>query len=383
MIPDINNVMDDPNLAFLDVTWQDSNGLSALMLATVDDRQNHVKAILAMATRAGKLSQVLDMKNKDGLTAIELARQLDNTTVEKLIEAYAQIQTRERRPKLLFELEVPPGNQQLPTKRAPRRKSTFFGPFPSRQNSRQGLLARATSISTDMNSEAETSEQDIQIDIVETPGAMHLRLNRDKIPRRAPPHKDFRIRRTRFRAFVCAENLDSPTPPVKMSSKRSSHSRLFIAHQRTISADSLPTPPPQTPPSGFISSLKESVLNFVGKKEDPRIKERDELIARLRHPIERKNYESQESVDESAASSLFRGPPAGDTFSTWKEEPEKPDNSFRSSPWSQEDQQPAPKTAGVRLPPLMSLRRRTGSDVVRGSRPILRADTTPEEVGPN
>ncbi|CAJ0932322.1 unnamed protein product, partial [Mesorhabditis belari] len=313
MIPDLNNFHDDPNMTFLDVTWQDDDGHSALMLAANEDRQNHVKMILAIATRSGKLSQVLDMRNNEGLTAIELARSNGNTVCEKLIEAYSQIQTRDRRP--------------------------------SRSNSRTSLVGRAGSL----NFEDEANENDIQIELVPSTAPQNFRLTRDKISnntRRMPPHRDMRMRRS-----------------------RSSQSRLFISHQRTISTDSLPTPPPvQTPPIGLISTIKEGFMSLVGKKDDPKQKEREELATRLRYPIEKDRKALNESFDDSATSFL-RSQPAGDTLPSFRKDEQEKDNAFRSSPWGQDESgQPQPQNiAGVRLPPLLSMRRRAGSDTMKTS----------------
>ncbi|VDM69590.1 unnamed protein product [Strongylus vulgaris] len=76
--------------AFLDITWQDARGNSALMLAAAENRILHVKGILIMAVERGTLWQILDMRNEEGLTALEMAVRAGSDTCAMLITKFAR-----------------------------------------------------------------------------------------------------------------------------------------------------------------------------------------------------------------------------------------------------------------------------------------------------
>ncbi|GMS86820.1 hypothetical protein PENTCL1PPCAC_8995, partial [Pristionchus entomophagus] len=66
---------DDPALvttAFLDIMWQDEQGVSALMAAAKDNRLLHVRGILILAQSSSRLKQCMDLRNNHGLTALEI-----------------------------------------------------------------------------------------------------------------------------------------------------------------------------------------------------------------------------------------------------------------------------------------------------------------------
>uniref|UniRef100_A0A1I7X0R4 ANK_REP_REGION domain-containing protein n=1 Tax=Heterorhabditis bacteriophora TaxID=37862 RepID=A0A1I7X0R4_HETBA len=85
-------------LAFLDILWQDANGNSALMLAAAENRVLHVKGILTMAVDRGTLRQVLEMRNNEGLTALDMAVSADSETCAMLIKRFSKegLKTRPR-----------------------------------------------------------------------------------------------------------------------------------------------------------------------------------------------------------------------------------------------------------------------------------------------
>ncbi|ETN74461.1 hypothetical protein NECAME_12961 [Necator americanus] len=90
---ELEDPFDDPALvthAFLDIMWQDSHGNSALMLAAKENRNLHVKGILKMALKRGNLWQMLDMRNEDGLTALEIAVRAGSDSCAMLITRFAK-----------------------------------------------------------------------------------------------------------------------------------------------------------------------------------------------------------------------------------------------------------------------------------------------------
>ncbi|EPB72090.1 hypothetical protein ANCCEY_08812 [Ancylostoma ceylanicum] len=90
---EMEDPFDDPALvtnAFLDIMWQDSHGNSALMLAAAENRILHVKGILTMAVERGTLWQMLEMRNEDGLTALEMAVRAGSDTCATLITKFAK-----------------------------------------------------------------------------------------------------------------------------------------------------------------------------------------------------------------------------------------------------------------------------------------------------
>ncbi|KIH64816.1 hypothetical protein ANCDUO_04864 [Ancylostoma duodenale] len=90
---EMEDPFDDPALvtnAFLDIMWQDSHGNSALMLAAAENRILHVKGILTMAVERGTLWQMLEMRNEDGLTALEMAVRAGSDTCATLITKFAR-----------------------------------------------------------------------------------------------------------------------------------------------------------------------------------------------------------------------------------------------------------------------------------------------------
>ncbi|VDO50371.1 unnamed protein product [Haemonchus placei] len=90
---ELEDPFDDPALvtnAFLDIMWQDADGNSALMLAAAENRMLHVKGILTMAAQRGTLWQVLDMRNDNGLSALEMALRSGSDTCAMLITRFAK-----------------------------------------------------------------------------------------------------------------------------------------------------------------------------------------------------------------------------------------------------------------------------------------------------
>ncbi|GMR38860.1 hypothetical protein PMAYCL1PPCAC_09055, partial [Pristionchus mayeri] len=84
---------DDPSLvtsAFLDIMWQDEDGMSALMAAAKDNRLLHVRGILNLAQTSSRLKQCLDLCNNEGLTALEIARNRGHAEVVRVIEKYTR-----------------------------------------------------------------------------------------------------------------------------------------------------------------------------------------------------------------------------------------------------------------------------------------------------
>ncbi|KAL6734929.1 hypothetical protein Aduo_005417 [Ancylostoma duodenale] len=99
---EMEDPFDDPALvtnAFLDIMWQDSHGNSALMLAAAENRILHVKGILTMAVERGTLWQMLEMRNEDGLTALEMAVRAGSDTCATLITKFTR-DAQKSRPRL-------------------------------------------------------------------------------------------------------------------------------------------------------------------------------------------------------------------------------------------------------------------------------------------
>ncbi|WKX97339.1 hypothetical protein Q1695_013189 [Nippostrongylus brasiliensis] len=98
---EMEDPFDDPALvtnAFLDIMWQDAHGNSALMLAAAENRILHVKGILTMASERGLLWQVLNMRNDDGQSALEMALRTGSDTCAMLITEFAK-QHQKRKPR--------------------------------------------------------------------------------------------------------------------------------------------------------------------------------------------------------------------------------------------------------------------------------------------
>ncbi|GMT15507.1 hypothetical protein PFISCL1PPCAC_6804, partial [Pristionchus fissidentatus] len=84
---------DDPSLvttAFLDIMWQDENGMSALMAAAQDNRLLHVKGILNLAQSSSRLKQCMDLRSNMDQTALEIARNCGHADVVRVMEKYAR-----------------------------------------------------------------------------------------------------------------------------------------------------------------------------------------------------------------------------------------------------------------------------------------------------
>uniref|UniRef100_A0A8R1J1Q5 Uncharacterized protein n=1 Tax=Caenorhabditis japonica TaxID=281687 RepID=A0A8R1J1Q5_CAEJA len=100
----LDDPFDDPSLcttAFLDITWQDEHGNSALMLAAAENRVLQVKGILTMAINSGKLWQVIDMRNQEGLNCVDMAVRAGSELCAMLITKIAREYAKHKpRPKL-------------------------------------------------------------------------------------------------------------------------------------------------------------------------------------------------------------------------------------------------------------------------------------------
>ncbi|KAK6738816.1 hypothetical protein RB195_020738 [Necator americanus] len=108
---ELEDPFEDPALvthAFLDIMWQDSHGNSALMLAAKENRNLHVKGILKMALKRGNLWQMLDMRNEDGLTALEIAVRAGSDSCAMLITRFAKEAQKTRASRRPFLLNAHP-----------------------------------------------------------------------------------------------------------------------------------------------------------------------------------------------------------------------------------------------------------------------------------
>ncbi|EYC22306.1 hypothetical protein Y032_0017g3275 [Ancylostoma ceylanicum] len=220
---EMEDPFDDPALvtnAFLDIMWQDSHGNSALMLAAAENRILHVKGILTMAVERGTLWQMLEMRNEDGLTALEMAVRAGSDTCATLITKFAK-EAQKSRPRL------------------------------------RGMFNRRAS--------NEASENDITIEFDDAPPPQLQYVNR------RPSGLDLPLRRLSRDKIM--NNLKRVPPSdgfVKMNRSWPAQNRIV---QRTLSGDSLsqlPSPSHSHPPptdASKTTSVSEKLRSIFSSKK--------------------------------------------------------------------------------------------------------------------
>ncbi|CAD6192252.1 unnamed protein product [Caenorhabditis auriculariae] len=230
----LDDPFDDPSLcttAFLDILWQDEQGNSALMLAATENRILHVKGILTMSINSGKLWQVLDMQNCEGLTALQLAVRAGSETCAMLITRVA-------------------------------REYAKYRPRPKNANE----TTHEDEITFDLNDSVGNSETaEDALNQMFHSATVRRRLSGDAGQRRLNREKISNSLRTTNNAQHAADYLHM----IKRS--KSAHTRLV--HQRTNSNDSATaSSPPRTPPlampqdHGVLSTVGERLRNIFVRK---------------------------------------------------------------------------------------------------------------------
>ncbi|CAI2323768.1 unnamed protein product [Caenorhabditis sp. 36 PRJEB53466] len=333
----LDDPFDDPSLvtmAFMDIAWQDEHGNSALMLAAAENRVLQVKGILTMAINGGKLWQVIDMRNNEGLNCVEMAVRAGSETCAMLITKVAR-EYAKLRPRL-------PNDKKYETMTTEEEVTSSLG-----QKAVEHL------------DESYVKELVRQSSSASGHGLSMKRLSREKISNSLVSN------RGNSASTAGHEYLKM----VKRS--RSAHSRLMSQRTFSVESESVDSSEPTTPQltlppqdHGVFSSVGERIRSIFSRK--PPTERAAPPPARF-VPVSTKSSAYQ-STSVSYEENHIRLPQHSASEPSSSSPPvESPSTSsggiFRGSMWSSKEKPISTITTpnGVRLPPL-SLRRRASND---------------------
>ncbi|CAB3403973.1 unnamed protein product [Caenorhabditis bovis] len=317
---DLDDPFDDPTLvttAFLDIEWQDEHGNSALMLAAAENRVLHVKGILTMAISSGKLKQVVEMRNNEGMNCVQMAMRAGSETCATLIKRVSKEYSK-CRPRVAMEANEEDITFELDDSKIPQEIGAS-----SASNVAQPRLVSA----------------------------------------------HFQMRKlTREKISNSLRNAQQGRDYLQMAKRsKSAHSRLIS--QRTCSIESNhfePEAPLPLPPQdhGVFSTMGERIRNIFGKKPP--------IHSTTLSSTNADRLPSANAAPRSSTSAADKSSPYHDTKHSEDEvirlpqQTSEDDDFFRNAPWAHSKNALAQRgnsnsQNGVRLPPL-SLRRRANSD---------------------